>query len=402
MAKAKSKKSKVKATVLNNKSVRPKAQGLDVYNLNTKEEVSAFLSLVEQEDSTPWENYHAACQIERFLKTGEESPLRWGQLQVLLDDEAFILFDGTCFWSTAALGSYVGYPDFHQPVLEPTLEKAEAVLIYCDKRTKANSGWEHMVITKADDGEDGNILVESLTNYQCPAVSFLALSDIVTGKPASGVPTLLQKIADQKVWLVDFEPDRNVDLSDEEKKVRRSKKGSRRLKPPQPGYTLVGTHWHRSGTALFYDDTTNKGFLLGQDEDQYFAVELPEPANSIVQAHRILQPKAVRGRSDWKRQGEWFALPVDEKDVPEEKDCLMVHAGDSQWDVDDCALIMARDDPSSNRHGVCSTEIRFTAKGIFIHNLSLRHNQHGAMDMDGWCQLHRNTAVRSVSQEGVD
>lgn len=50
--------------------------------------------------------------------------------------------------------------------------------------------------------------------------------------------------------------------------------------------------------------------LAGYDEKALFICELPEAVASIEEAHDALMPKEAKKASSYKRQGEWFFVPV--------------------------------------------------------------------------------------------
>lgn len=80
-------------------------------------------------------------------------------------------------------------------------------------------------------------------------------------------------------------------------------------------------------------DGTKSKFLCGHDERHWFAAAVPEsaPAGTVAQAKEALQPTVVRERAArlpraerlrrhneaYKRQGEWFFLPVENPQVDE-------------------------------------------------------------------------------------
>jgi hypothetical protein len=56
--------------------------------------------------------------------------------------------------------------------------------------------------------------------------------------------------------------------------------------------------------------------LFGMDEDSYFGVKLADNPNTVNEAFKSLMPKEVCNKKHWKRQGEWFALPIDVEKLP--------------------------------------------------------------------------------------
>lgn len=53
-----------------------------------------------------------------------------------------------------------------------------------------------------------------------------------------------------------------------------------------------------------------KWYLTGEDEGHLFICQLPFKASTVKQAHEILKPRELRNTTAYKRQGEWFFLPL--------------------------------------------------------------------------------------------
>ena len=171
------------------------------------------------------------------------------------------------------------------------------------------------------------------------------------------------------------------------------------LSPPKMGFTLMKINdkieWHRSSTVVVRDIETATSYILGQDEDTYFGCELSTHPKSVKQALLSLAPPEARNkasiRRDVIRQGEWFAVPCK---APPLHESTMVHY-----------FILPNGDRDSNNHEYWDGEhsARITPEGIFVRGGRLNHDEHTMMRfLDKWYKLLHNTAVRSVSQEGVD
>lgn len=172
--------------------------------------------------------------------------------------------------------------------------------------------------------------------------------------------------------------------------------------PPAPGFTLVRQGgkkyvWHRPGSFLIgYKD---KKVLLGQDEGTYFGCELFGGAETIPAAYKSLVPPGARNRK-YKRQGEWFAVPVSKGWEPKLTECLAFVEHDHG-----ASLTLPVESQEANRHTVeIHGEVRVTREGIFANNFTLKHEQHAYLRvMDNkWYRFLRNTAIRSFSEAGVD
>lgn len=175
-----------------------------------------------------------------------------------------------------------------------------------------------------------------------------------------------------------------------------------RLKTPV-GFTQIdGYIWHRAATALFYDRQRTCYYLLGQDEGTYFGVEISgeRVIRTVNAAFKALIPVQAQG-SGVLRQGEWFVVPVKEKDLPPlnkrawaEKIVLPMETPDSKPHC----IFAQSDEPQQFQQLFVATNGR-----VFAKNFALRHEDHTEIYCkDHWYTFVRNTAVRSFSQEGVD
>jgi hypothetical protein len=140
-------------------------------------------------------------------------------------------------------------------------------------------------------------------------------------------------------------------------------------------------------------------FLIGQDEGTYFGVELPKNCKTLEEAFTMLIPKEIRNKS-FLRQGEWFAVEVDEDDVPaSEEAVLMITNPDPE------SVYLPRESVDANMHWFEDGEIRVAKNGVvYIRGCELHHNEHAMIELkrNSWYRFYKNTAVRSFSQRGVD
>lgn len=163
-------------------------------------------------------------------------------------------------------------------------------------------------------------------------------------------------------------------------------------KNPGMGYTKIyDGAWHKSGHIILHDKEKNLTMLFGQDENQYFGVELPKYAAKVESALKMLMPKQAIGKS-YMRQGEWFAVPVNKKEVPKIDSCLTTSG-----------VTLMLETEYSNKHNL-DGEIRIKDNVVFARKFRLMHNQHKTMttDNDKWYAFYKNNAVRSFSEDGVD
>jgi len=173
---------------------------------------------------------------------------------------------------------------------------------------------------------------------------------------------------------------------------------------PQRGTTLITQFdtviWHSSPTILFA--CGDRSFIMGQDEGSYFGCELKDNPTTILEAYESLKPAAARGRDDWIRQGEWFAVPVNQTEVPSLYNNPEVVASSDDGDY---SIALPRENEESNIHTLNGNFI-FTRSGrLLVRHFSLDHDDHGTIygkNSLTWYELHKNTAVSSYSVRGVD
>lgn len=167
---------------------------------------------------------------------------------------------------------------------------------------------------------------------------------------------------------------------------------------PPTGFTLVGDDhvtwkWHRPSSVLFYDKTKRKTYLLGQDDDQYFGCELAGNPKTVQEAFEDLTPKEVKKRK-YKRQGEWFGIELTDK---ESKDVVSY----TETTDDNLELVLPLEE-GGNPHHLSAASIGLYKGNMAFLDPVLDHEQHFKTSFNGWTVFYENTAVRSVSVEGVD
>lgn len=256
--------------------------------------------------------------------------------------------------------------------------------VYCAFNTSCILNNDFLIYSAdiEDDGEDYDWAKEAVgTSYHCIA----QLTGLITDVKVE------QNLLNGNIKILDASPDEKRTCNS--KKILPLAKLREKLNPPQSGFTLIrkgdGYVWHRSGSVLF--SYKGKHYLVGQDEGTYFGVELATKEISLKKAFENLIPKEVRGKK-YKRQGEWFMVPVKVKDVPPIEECI-------GQDITSMSLpVKSKDD---NRHEL-EGNVRIKDNRIYAYRPFLSHDQHGAIACAGWVTFYRNTAVRSVSQEGVD
>ena len=150
---------------------------------------------------------------------------------------------------------------------------------------------------------------------------------------------------------------------------------------------------HKPGSVL----VKHKGrtILFGSDEGSYFGCELPVHAKSIDEAYDCLIPKEAKNKK-YVRQGEWFAVPVKDKDVPSIDQSFI-----GRMPSYVLPMLSEDDNPHYVDGNVRVTSNKEGKPNIYVKGY-IEHEQHEILALDTWHQLYRNTAVLSFSQEGVD
>lgn len=269
----------------------------------------------------------------------------------------------------------------HLNHLPPDLAKINPSAIQTD---------QHFLINADEDVL--NLTTHPLLKDQ-PTFSFNCLAQFYNQKL---FPTL-NKLVSGEISLVDFDCSESKNFTKDELKQLKKDKNEVKKNPPGLGFSMTGLNWHKSGSVLLYDSKIDKSILLGQDEGTYFGCELVDNPKSVKQAFQSLIPKEV-GKKKFIRQGEWFFINVDKKDVPKLTDCCL----SGSYYTGGIHLPLESED--SNKHEIsdCS-ELRVDCSGrVFVLNPTISHNQHEDLTMNGWCRFYKNTALRSFSEEGVD
>lgn len=180
----------------------------------------------------------------------------------------------------------------------------------------------------------------------------------------------------------------------------------------KPGFTRVGRKYHKAGSVLIkvperWSASGNRPlnvdgyYLLGFDDGQYFGCELPHKVDSLKSAYESLIPEEARGKKGVQRQGEWFFVPVKDKDVP----------SGAIWKFyvsPNHLFSLPQDDAQSNIHDCWGNkkggEIRIDMDegDIYMRNVSVVHDQHNPVTISNWHRVYKNLALRSFSVDGVD
>ncbi|MHA2279607.1 MAG: hypothetical protein ACXAC5_01765 [Promethearchaeota archaeon] len=271
------------------------------------------------------------------------------------------------------------------------------------------TGQELTLIINGDDS--GDLAPKPKSVELASSISFDCLARLLSppGKRTINRDIAAQRVARRAVRVLDVTADKRVKATVTVKKqlaeLRKNKSWSQaqiEVKPPESGMTLMGTwvkpEWHQSATVLLTDGTIT--LLIGQDEGTYFGCQLADDPKTIKAAYESLTPPEAQRKAGVHRQGEWFVVPVIATSVPAAKDCLAICEHDD-------TITLPKEMPDSNSHYIfCNRggEVRISADGVFACQVSLRHDEHRTITLPQgkWHTFIKSTAVRSVSQEGVD
>ena len=188
--------------------------------------------------------------------------------------------------------------------------------------------------------------------------------------------------------ILDYTEDDEKDLTEKEIKLYDLGKYI-----PPLGYTVLNDYYiHRSATILLRNKKNDEHLLMGQDEGTYFLCLLKGKPKTIDAAYKDLTPKVALGKS-YKRQGEWFFVHCEEP-----KNCLILTSATDTYEIFGLPI----DDPLSNLHTVVADRFAIKDNILYLYNWKVHHDQHTDISSSGWCSVHKNTALKSFSQEGVD
>ena len=372
--------------------------------MKSAEAVETFLDLSHKEDYQNWQKNRPTedgNEILEFLQTGRKPNLHFQQLPVFFQNSCYFIYKNNCFYYFAiniyliSLQDGFGKDKSYKAFMKNATENRQniqnipsAVIVKTETKLK---GFKHIAIINADESLEANLV--DFGQYGLPIVIFDCVKQML------GNDLDFETI---KIW--DFSVDQRKELTYKQMEALKSHQfiyAKAKLKPPEKGFSLIEIgnkfYWHRSGTLLISQPPTKTRYLFGQDEGTYFGVQLASIVSSIPDAYDDLIPEYIRNRKDITRQGEWFGVPVAEKDVPSFENCTLM--GDSNT-YGTFLQVLSDDD---HHHNVDFTEMRVAQTGIvYFKNPRVEHDEHLTLELKGWHTFVRNTAVRSVSQEGVD
>ena len=328
-------------------------------------------------------------RIEDFLRTGKSKHEYQGGA-VLCDKAAdpFLYRDGEFIMlrETGKSFSGAGAGELRSKVM--TYDGASVVVPAGVMVSGGPRGKNTLIVA----GDDDFSAIDVNEGTPAVTISFLCLSRFLDDAKPLVIAAMLHS---GRIGMLDFTADETRKVSVADRKKYEDKKP---VAPPEPGFTYMGhisPVWHRAATVLLKSGRMR--ILLGQDDGTYFGCELKGTPGTIKEAFKSLMPEHIRKVRGVKRQGEWFVVPVADKNVPAITECAATTCDSIDLPVDD---------EEGARHTVTSNDIRIRKDGrIYANRASLCHSlgDHPELDMPaGWYTFDRNTAKRSFSQEGVD
>jgi len=410
--------------VAKKKKVAKPARPKRAVNLNTDQGRTRYVDSYEKNViNEGWKKedpYDCYSRLPDFLKTLDQPMLRWDKwpLFVCPNDDVVVLKDRVLYYIDSR-------PEDLTSTSISGVDVPEGVLMTsCKKRTKECKGFRAIVLCNGDEDVQQPFL-DRISEFTFPTISFDCLARFYYKNTAKGstfnaqrkvYEDMVRRLAKGDIELLDYTPDETKPLRPNDKKAlskirRKAKKDhpeddcefneyvreeASRIRPPAPGFNLLKlydsryTQWHRIGTALLRDGDMH--ILMGRDDETYFGCELGEACTNITEAITSLTPEAAR-QSAYFRQGEWFMVPMSDKQLPELQDRALEF---------DCGSLPL-DDPDGNEHGLnCNNGFVGKDGVVYVFNGKLTHDEHPDLETKGWCSIHRNTAKRSFSAEGVD
>lgn len=286
---------------------------------------------------------------------------------------------------------------------------SHGVLLKKGKRKKENKKDKFLFVSNSD-APSGRITAQP--NH--PSISFECVKRLIEettpnySSQDQRANEVAQLFIDGSLRILDYTADSIVKMTAKQQKTKQP------IEIPK-GYSVAmiwphGKCFHRSSSVLFCDTRTEKFYLCGMDEDSYFGVELKSNVKTIEQAFVSMMPNAARVKGT-QRQGEWFVVPVKEKDLPKRLATALKGWIKSRREMSpdkdyNATLSLPKDEPDSAYHHVVCEEAFVGIDGVVYAcgkgNLIHENGDHDNVNFDGWVKFLHNVVQKSVSVEGAD
>lgn len=147
-------------------------------------------------------------------------------------------------------------------------------------------------------------------------------------------------------------------------------------------------HWEAEVTA--HVPASDSYFMIGFDEKHMFVCMLPRRAKTLKEAKVMLMPKEIRRKKNVVRQGEFFFVPVNPKEL-KAINAIVVSQDNGDGEYAFKADIGGTDHTATEL--VTDHSMNEFANGLVYND---RHRTH----LNGWHKVYRNTEIEAP--EGVD
>jgi hypothetical protein len=150
---------------------------------------------------------------------------------------------------------------------------------------------------------------------------------------------------------------------------------------PVPPRTRVVHEDKRVRVIEQFTSERKRHFLCGMDESHLFIAQLPRPAPTVAEAHRVLRPADLRDEE--RRQGEWFFAEPSATDAAD----IALHA--RALTRTKTGIAQAARLPRAGRPHVAD-EVLVIEGRIFVRG-SIRHPDHRTVRFHHWMRAIPNT-----------
>lgn len=376
-------------------------------NLANDKESSKFLSLTYTDPE--YESLFSRSTLNDRISKAITSRLKFKENHLYMNDGLCYIEDGAAIFHIGQLDGVAlnkRYPSLDWGTLQAFVFN------------RPNGSDKLTILKSGDNGGCHFVTLNLFANH--PTISFACLGRLLNPKLAECDASVATDFAIKyqkagNLELLDFEPDQTKDIPSRMKeqlklvlKLLKDGESSKELNSRMPiapngwsvirGQTVGLCYMHKPAQVLIKDKKTNRHFIFGQDEGSYFGCELPKGCKTVKEAFKMLVPLEAKGQK-YRRQGEWFVVPVSAKQVPSQEKRI-ASSEDS--------LMLPKESSASNSHTLYQHQNEnyemFVAsnKQIYAKGCMLEHDEHESIAIKGWHTFYRNTAVRSFSEAGVD
>ena len=132
---------------------------------------------------------------------------------------------------------------------------------------------------------------------------------------------------------------------------------------------------------------TDLHFIVGFDESHMFISLLPGKVAGVAEAHQVLIPKELRGRTDYLRQGEFFFVPVTDAEIR--------RISRSRYAAVEEAI--PKGDNNSDHMATSRVDVACNGKTWHHYVTGLVANDRHSLFLNGWYRVVQNTELPNPS-----